>query len=88
MTSGSRRYCFQKENPPFRRIQAYQDQELAGEYILAFPPPRGGERNEKIRNREEKSKGKRRETKMRKEEKRKKRRKKEIVNSLPPIVDK
>ena len=59
-----------------------------GVYSGLSPPQGGGERNEKIRNREEKSKGKRRETKMRKEEKRKKRRKKEIVNSLPPIVDK
>ena len=52
-----------------------QTQELfAGEYILAFPPPSGGgKRNQKIRNREEKSKGKRGETKMRKNRKRKKR---------------
>lgn len=41
-----------------------------GEYILTFPPPlRGGKRNQKIRNREEKSKEKRGETKMRKDRK-------------------
>ena len=40
-----------------------------GAYILAFPPPQGGERNKKIRNREEKSKEKRGETKMRKDRK-------------------
>ena len=43
-----------------------------GVYSGLSPPLRGGKRNEKIRNREEKSKGKRRETKMREEEKRKK----------------
>ena len=57
-------------------------------YSDLSPPLRGGKRNEKIRNREEKSKGKRRETKMRTEEKRKKRKKKEIVNFLPPMVHK
>ena len=41
-----------------------------GSIFLPFPPPlRGGKRNQKIRNREEKSKEKRGETKMRKDRK-------------------
>ena len=58
---------------------------FAGAYILAFPPPsRGGKRNQKIRNREEKSKGKTGEKIMRKDRKKEKRR--EIVNSLQHIT--
>ena len=56
-----------------------------GRIFWRFRPPQGGgKRNQKIRNREEKSKGKTGEIIMRKDRKKEKRR--EIVNSLQHIT--